>query len=120
MFKTTLTTCLQNTNLDTSVSNDYRELHQSRTRRWILQDVQFIFNSPLEDEQLGTRLYSISYAWGTIRLAHRKMAIIEEEGKLVQKNLAIYISYEPGSSNSIIAHNKLSKDDPLPSRSEFE
>ncbi|KAK4013607.1 hypothetical protein OUZ56_026160 [Daphnia magna] len=62
MFKTTLTTCLQNTNLDTSVCNDYRELYKSRTRRWTLQDVQFLFNSPLEDEQLGNRLYSISYA----------------------------------------------------------
>ncbi|KZS03381.1 Uncharacterized protein APZ42_033899 [Daphnia magna] len=83
MFKTTLTTCLQNTGLDTSVCNDYRELYKSKTRRWTLQDVQFLFNSPLEDEQLGTRLYSISYAWGTIRLAHRTMAVIEEEGKLV-------------------------------------
>ncbi|KAK4006857.1 hypothetical protein OUZ56_012013 [Daphnia magna] len=119
MFKATLTTCLQNINLDTSVCNDYRELYKSRTRRWTLQDVQSLFNSPLEDEQLGTRLYSISYAWGTIRLAHRKTAVIEE-GKLVQKNLTIYIAYEPGSRNSIVTHNQLSKDDPLPSRSEFE
>ncbi|KAK4037723.1 Uncharacterized protein APZ42_031083 [Daphnia magna] len=110
-FKTTLTTCLQNTDLDTSVCNDYRELYKSRTRRWTLKVVQFLFNNPLEDEQLGTRLYSISYAWGNIRLAHRKMVVIEEEGKLVQKNLTIYIAYEPGSSNSIITHNQLSKDD---------
>ncbi|KAK4006781.1 hypothetical protein OUZ56_011939 [Daphnia magna] len=48
------------------------------------------------------------------------MAVIEEERKLVQKKLTIYIAYEPGSSNSIIAHNQLSNEDPLPSRSEFE
>ncbi|KAK4015052.1 hypothetical protein OUZ56_030042 [Daphnia magna] len=90
------------------------------TRRWTLQDVQILFNNPLEDEQLGTGLYSISYAWGTIRLAHRKIAVIKEEGKLVQKILTIYIAYEPESSNSIIGHNQLSKDNPLPSRSEFE
>ncbi|KAK4045272.1 hypothetical protein OUZ56_032810 [Daphnia magna] len=120
MFKTTFTTCLQNTDLDSSVCNDYRVLYKSRTRRWTLQDVQILFNNPLEDEQLGTGLYSISYAWGTIRLAHRKIAVIKEEGKLVQKILTIYIAYEPESSNSIIGHNQLSKDNPLPSRSEFE
>ncbi|KZS03114.1 Uncharacterized protein APZ42_034224 [Daphnia magna] len=120
MFKTTLTTCLQNTDLDSSVCNDYRVLYKSRTRRWTLQDVQILFNNPLEDEQLGTGLYSISYAWGTIRFAHRKISVIKEEGKLVQKILTIYIAYEPESSNSIISHNQLSKDNPLPSRSEFE
>ncbi|KAK4006782.1 hypothetical protein OUZ56_011940 [Daphnia magna] len=56
MFKTTLTTCHQNTEMDTSVCNDYSELYKSRTRRWTLQDIQFLIKNPLEDEQLGTQL----------------------------------------------------------------
>lgn len=82
--------------------------------------VSFILNSPFEDENLGNRLYSISYAWGTISLGHRKKVSIEEEGKIVNKSTTVYIIYEPGSSYSIIAYNQFSNDNPLPSRSEFE
>lgn len=36
MFKNTLATCLQNNNLDSSACNGYKELYQSRPKRWIV------------------------------------------------------------------------------------
>ncbi|KZR95875.1 Uncharacterized protein APZ42_010102, partial [Daphnia magna] len=65
-------------------------------------------------------LYSISYAWGTLRLAHRRPKIIKEDGKIVQKDATIYITYESGSRNPLIAYSQLSKDDPLPPGLKFE
>ncbi|KZS02335.1 Uncharacterized protein APZ42_000668, partial [Daphnia magna] len=106
MFKNTIATCLKNTNLATPVREDYRELYKSRPQ--------------VEDEQLGIRLYSISYAWGTLRLAHRRPKIIKEDGKIVQKDATIYITYESGSRNPLITYSQLSKDDPLPPGSKFE
>ncbi|KAK4037730.1 hypothetical protein OUZ56_029759 [Daphnia magna] len=116
----TIATCLNNTNFATPVCKDYRELYKSRPQRSLLQEVHFLFDTQVEDEQLGIRLYSISYAWGTLRLAHRKPKIIKEDGKIVQKDATIYITYESGSRNPLITYSQLSKDDPLPPRSKFE
>ncbi|KAK4017564.1 hypothetical protein OUZ56_033070 [Daphnia magna] len=120
MFKNTIATCLKNTNLATPVCEDYRELYKSRPQRSLLQEVHFLFDTQVEDEQLGIRLYSISYAWGTLRLAHRRPKIIKEDGKIVQKDITIYITYESGSRNPLTTYGQLSKDDPLPSGSKFE
>ncbi|KAK4015065.1 hypothetical protein OUZ56_030055 [Daphnia magna] len=120
MFKNTIATCLKNTNLATPVCEDYRELYKSRPQRSLLQEVHFLFDTQVEDEQLGIRLYSISYAWGTLRLAHRRPKIIKEDGKIVQKDTTIYITYESGSRNPLTTYSQLSKDDPLPSGSKFE
>ncbi|KAK4031113.1 hypothetical protein OUZ56_024639 [Daphnia magna] len=120
MFKNTIATCLKNTNLATPVCEDYRELYKSRPQRSLLQEVHFLFDTQVEDEKLGIRLYSISYAWGTLRLAHRRPKIIKEDGKIVQKDATIYITYESGSRNPLTTYSQLSKDDPLPSGSKFE
>lgn len=56
IFKNTLATCLKNTNLDTSVCSDYRELYQSRLKCSTYQQVRFLLNNFLEDEYLGNRL----------------------------------------------------------------
>ncbi|KAI9551204.1 hypothetical protein GHT06_003603 [Daphnia sinensis] len=119
-FKATINICLKNTNLITSVCEEYRDLHESRSQRSLLQEVQFLFNTPITDEQLGIRLYSISYAWETIRLVHKKEKVICEEGKISQKNATLYISYQPGSSNSLTTYPQLSADEVLPSGTEFE
>ncbi|KZS19919.1 Uncharacterized protein APZ42_013526 [Daphnia magna] len=116
----TIATCLKNTNLATPICEDYRELYKSRPQRSLLQKVHFLFDTQVEDEQLGIRLHSISYAWGTIRLAHRRPKIIKEDGKILQKDATIYITYEPGSRNPLITYSQLSKDDPLPPGSKFE
>ncbi|KAK4007240.1 hypothetical protein OUZ56_012400 [Daphnia magna] len=116
----TIATCLKNTNFATPVCEDYRELYKSRPQRSLLQEVHFLFDTQVEDEQLGIRLYSISYAWGTLRLAHRRPKIIKEDGKIVQKDATIYITYESGSRNPLITYSQLSKDDPLPPGSKFE
>ncbi|KZS10551.1 Uncharacterized protein APZ42_024956, partial [Daphnia magna] len=92
MFKNTIATCLKNTNLATPVCEDYRELFKSRTQRSLFQEVHFLFNTQIEDEQLGIRLYSISYAWVTIRLAHRRPKIINKVGKIVPNDATIYIT----------------------------
>ncbi|KAI9550707.1 hypothetical protein GHT06_006210 [Daphnia sinensis] len=97
-----------------------KDLHKSRPQRSLLQEVQFLFNTPIEDEQLGIRLYSISYAWGTIQLVHKKEKVIYEEGKISQKNATLYISYQPGSSNSLTTYSQLSASEVLPSGMEFE
>ncbi|KAK4037604.1 hypothetical protein OUZ56_029635 [Daphnia magna] len=120
MFKNTIATCLKNTNLATPVCEDNRELYKSRPQRSLLQEVHFLFDPQVEDEKLGIRLYSISYAWGTLRLAHRRPKIIKEDGKIVQKDATIYITYESGSRNPLTTYSQLSKDDPLPSGSKFE
>ncbi|KAK4028686.1 hypothetical protein OUZ56_021690 [Daphnia magna] len=120
MFKNTIATCLKNTNLATPVCEHYRELYKSRPQRSLLQEVYFLFDTQVEDEQLGIRLYSISYAWGTIRLAHRRPKMIKEDGKIVQKDATIYIIYESGSRNPLKTYSQLSKDDPLPPGSKFE
>ncbi|KAK4017537.1 hypothetical protein OUZ56_032949 [Daphnia magna] len=120
MFKNTIATCLKNTNLATPVCEDYRELYKSRPQRSLLQEVHFLFDTQVENEKLGIRLYSISYAWETLRLAHRRPKIIKEDGKIVQKDATIYITYESGSRNPLTTYSQLSKDDPLPSGSKFE
>ncbi|KAK4045309.1 hypothetical protein OUZ56_032847 [Daphnia magna] len=120
MFKNTIATCLENTNLAIPVCKDYRELYKSRPQRSLLQEIHYLFDTQVEDEQLGIRLYSISYAWGTLRLAHRRPKIIKENGKIVQKDATIYITYESGSRNPLITYSQLSKDDPLPPGSKFE
>ncbi|KAK4007198.1 hypothetical protein OUZ56_012358 [Daphnia magna] len=120
MFKNTIATCLKNTNLATPVCEDYRELYKSRPQRSLLQEVHFLFDIQVEDEQLGIRFYSISYAWGTLRLALRRPKIIKEDRKIVQKNATIYFTYESGSRNPLITYSQLSKDDPLPPGSKFE
>ncbi|KAI9551259.1 hypothetical protein GHT06_002332 [Daphnia sinensis] len=119
-FKDTINICLKNTNLITSVCEEYRDLYKSRQQRSLLQEVQFLFNTPIKDEQLGIRLYSISYAWGTIRLVHKKAKIIYEEGKILQQNATLYISYQPGNSNSLTTYPQLAADEVLPSGTEFE
>ncbi|KAK4045615.1 hypothetical protein OUZ56_033302 [Daphnia magna] len=86
-----------------------RELYKSRPQRSLLQEVHFLFDTQVEDEQLGIRLYSISYAWGTLRLAHRRPKIIKEDGKI-----------KSGSRNPLTTYSQLSTDDPLPSGSKFE
>ncbi|KZS10100.1 Uncharacterized protein APZ42_025514 [Daphnia magna] len=103
-----------------NVCKDYRELCKSRSQSSLLREVHFLFNTQIEDEQLGIRLYSISYAWGTIRLVHKKPKIINEDGKIVQNDTTIYITYESGSRNPLITYSQLSKDDPLPPGSKFE
>ncbi|KAI9555943.1 hypothetical protein GHT06_018484 [Daphnia sinensis] len=103
-----------------TVCEEYIDLHKSRPQRSPLQEVQFLFNTPIKDEQLGIRLYSISYAWGTIRLVHKKAKVIYEEGKISQKNATLYISYQPGSSNSLTTYSQSSADEVLPSGTEFE
>ncbi|KAK4015088.1 hypothetical protein OUZ56_030078 [Daphnia magna] len=120
MFKNTIATCLKNTNLATPVCEDFRELYKSKPLRSLLQEVHFLFDTQIEDEQLGIRLYSISYAWGTLRLAHRRPKIIKKDGKIVQKDATIYITYESESRNPLITYSQLSKDDPLPPGSKFE
>ncbi|KZS06172.1 Uncharacterized protein APZ42_030454 [Daphnia magna] len=120
MFKNTIATCLKNTNLATPVCEDYRELYKSRPQRSLLQEVHFLFDTQVEDEQLGIHLYSISYAWGTLRLAHRRPKIIKGDGKIVQKDATIYITYESRSRNPLITYSQLSKDDPPPPGSKFE
>ncbi|KAI9557148.1 hypothetical protein GHT06_016955 [Daphnia sinensis] len=116
-FKATINICLKNTNLITSVYEEYRDLHKSRPQRSLLQEVKFLFNTPIKDEQLGIRLYSISYAWGTIRLVHKKAKVIYEEGKISQQNATLY---QPGNSNSLTTYPQLSADEVLPSGTEFE
>ncbi|KAK4007029.1 hypothetical protein OUZ56_012184 [Daphnia magna] len=96
------------------------ELYKSNPQRSLLQEVHFLFDTQVEDEQLGIRLYSISYAWGTLRLAHRRPKIIKEDGKIVQKDATIYITYESGRRNPLITYSQISKDDPLPPVSKFE
>ncbi|KAK4006533.1 hypothetical protein OUZ56_011687 [Daphnia magna] len=96
------------------------ELYKSRPQRSLLQGVHFLFDTQVEDDQLGIRLDSISYAWGTLRLAHRRPKIIKEDGKIVQKDATIYITCESGSRNPLITYSQLSKDDPLPPGSKFE
>ncbi|KAI9553657.1 hypothetical protein GHT06_021584 [Daphnia sinensis] len=49
-FKATINICLKNTNLITSVCEEYRYLHKSRPQRSLLQEVQFLFNTPIKDE----------------------------------------------------------------------
>lgn len=88
-------------NLDNSAFNNYNELYQSGQKRSILQEVQFLLNSPFEHEYLRNRLYSISYAWGTVKLGHKKTVAIEEEGKKVSKNATVYITNKPERSNHV-------------------
>ncbi|KZS02531.1 Uncharacterized protein APZ42_000398, partial [Daphnia magna] len=57
MFKNTIATTLKNTNLATPVCEDYRELKKSRPQRSLLQEVHFLFDTQVEAEQLGIRLY---------------------------------------------------------------
>ncbi|KAK4027701.1 hypothetical protein OUZ56_016749 [Daphnia magna] len=105
MFKNTIATYLQNTNLASTVCEDYRELYKSRSQRSLLQEAHFLFNTQIEDKQLWIRLYSISYAWGTIRLTHKKPKIINKDGKIIQKDATINITYESGSRNPLITYS---------------
>ncbi|KAK4006529.1 hypothetical protein OUZ56_011683 [Daphnia magna] len=59
MFKNTIATCLKNTNLDTPVCEDYRDLYKSRPQRSLLQEVHLLFDTQVEDEQLGIRIYRV-------------------------------------------------------------
>ncbi|KZS04150.1 Uncharacterized protein APZ42_032987 [Daphnia magna] len=99
---------------------DYREPYKSRSQSSLLQKIHILFNAQIGDKQLETCLCSISYAWGTIRLAHRRPKIINEDGKIVQKDATIYITYESGSRNPLITYSQVSKDYPLPPGSKFE
>ncbi|KAI9551348.1 hypothetical protein GHT06_005864 [Daphnia sinensis] len=80
-FKDTINICLKNTNLITSVCEEYRDLYKSRPQRSLLQEVQFLFNTPIKDEQLGIRLYSISYAWGLFDWYTRKQKLSTKKEK---------------------------------------
>ncbi|KAI9558364.1 hypothetical protein GHT06_015123 [Daphnia sinensis] len=50
----------------------------------------------------------------------KKEKVIYEEEKISQKNATLYISYQPGSSNSLTTYSQLSADEAPPSGTEFE
>ncbi|KAK4045744.1 hypothetical protein OUZ56_033645 [Daphnia magna] len=80
MFKNTIATCLKNTNLATPVCEDYRELYKSRPQRSLLQEVHFFFDTQVEDEQLGIRLYRSKFEYivdQTIRVQNTHICITE-------------------------------------------
>ncbi|KAI9549992.1 hypothetical protein GHT06_007060 [Daphnia sinensis] len=60
LYKNTLSSCMDQTNIDSWACNEYATT--KRSKRSIQQEVKFLLNQPFEEE-LGKRLYSISYAW---------------------------------------------------------
>jgi len=71
--------------------SDWRET--PRAERSITAEIQFLLNHDDDDTASGKRLYSISYAWGTIQLGNPRIITdstktkIEKEAQVIRSKL---------------------------------
>ncbi|KAI9560569.1 hypothetical protein GHT06_011516 [Daphnia sinensis] len=80
-----------------------------------LSSLKFLLNQPFEEE-LGKRLYSISYAWGSIRLGHSKLT---RNGNKEKQDAIIYIKISD-AQKQVTVHNQYDIEDKLPNGTDFE
>jgi hypothetical protein len=77
--------------------------HHNRRKRNISQNVKFIYNKD-EEETEDNRLYSISYAWGTITLKDELITnILTSKTKAIEK---LYMFYSPTALYNWITLNR--------------
>ncbi|KZS09731.1 Uncharacterized protein APZ42_025982 [Daphnia magna] len=70
---------------------------------------------------MGKRLYSISYAWGSIRMGHPIITNVEENGIMTEKDTIAYLMVNGSSINTQVSvHNQYDIQDPLTTRTQFE
>ncbi|KAI9554962.1 hypothetical protein GHT06_020246 [Daphnia sinensis] len=99
LYKNTLSSSMDQTNIDSWACNEYATT--KRSKRSIQQEVKFLLNQPFEEE-LGKRLYSISYAWGSIRLGHPKLT---RNGNKEKQDTIIYIKISD-AQKQVTVHNQ--------------
>ncbi|KAI9558386.1 hypothetical protein GHT06_015162 [Daphnia sinensis] len=113
LYKNTLSSCMDQTNIDSWACNEYATTKRSKNS--IQQEVKFLLNQPFEEE-LGKRLYSISYAWGSIRLGHPKLTRNENKEK---QDTIIYIKISD-AQKQVTVHNQYDIEEKLPNGTDFE
>ncbi|KAI9565081.1 hypothetical protein GHT06_008833 [Daphnia sinensis] len=80
-----------------------------------LSSLKFLLNQPFEEE-LGKRLNSISYAWGSIRLGHPKLT---RNGNKEKQDAIIYIKISD-AQKQVTVHNQYDIEEKLPNGTDFE
>jgi hypothetical protein len=98
--------------------SECRESH--RSERSIAAEAQFILNKEDEETTPGKRLYSISYAWGTLKLGNPKK-ITHTTKTIIVKEEQVFLTYDMAnltSEGQLYCHIDLEK--PLPEGRYFE
>jgi len=86
----------------------------------INSEIQFLLTHEDEEAAAGKRLYSISYAWGTLQLGTPRIITNHEKTK-VEKEVQVFMSYDiDDPTNGIQLFSVLDPTQPLPSGRHFE
>ncbi|KZS03121.1 Uncharacterized protein APZ42_034238 [Daphnia magna] len=119
-FKTSLPCCENQVNVDTWSCNEYADPVASKVKRSTNNEIEF-FDNRAEKEAMGKRLYSISYAWGSIRMGHPIITNIRENGIMTKKDTIAYLMVDGSSTNTQVSiHNQYDIQNPLPTGTKFE
>ena len=99
-------------------SRDKEEKQGERPTRSITSEVAFLLNNADADVEEDKRLYSLSYAWGTIRLGHPR-SIALTDNKSVE--VIVYLTQQSVNQSSMaMLYNQINLNDVLPEESKFE
>ncbi|XP_045035875.1 LOW QUALITY PROTEIN: uncharacterized protein LOC123476928 [Daphnia magna] len=107
-------------NVDTWSCNEYADPIASKVKRSTNNEIEFLDNRA-KKEAMGKRLYSISYAWGSIRMGNPIITNVEENGIMTKKDTIAYLMVNGSSINTQVSvHNQYDIQDPLPTGTKFE
>jgi len=100
--------------------NDWKESNEHRQTRSINSEIQFLLTHEDEEAAAGKRLYSISYAWGTLQLGTPRMIPNPNKTK-IEKEVQVFMTYEINKpARGIQLYSVLDPTKPLPYGRHFE
>ena len=124
-FQKPLLECAKNNQTDFCINlvkydNWYKDREDKtdvRKTRSITQEVQFLLNNQEEDVEAEKRLYSLSYAWGTLRLGHPRIIVTG----LDSTEVTVFLTHkEEDMTIQALLYNQMHSDDFLPEERNFE
>ncbi len=91
-----------------------------RPERSITSEIQFLLTHEDADTASGKRLYSISYAWGTIQLGKPRM-ITDPTKTRIEKEVQVFVSYDTSHpKREVKLYSHIDPETPLPEGRNFE
>ena len=96
------------------------EWRENRAERSIAAEIQFLLNHEDADTASGKRLYSISYAWGTLQLGNPRM-ITDSTKTKIEKEVQVFVSYDKSNpKREVQLYSHIDPETPLPEGRNFE
>jgi hypothetical protein len=99
---------------------EWTESHEHRIRKSINSEIKFLLTHEDEEAAAGKRLYSISYAWGTLQLGIPRIIPSHDKTK-IEKEVQVFITYDlHRPAKGIELYSVMDPTKPLPDGRHFE